>query len=254
MNHYTHAITRIPGDDCGEGLTTSGLGPPDVATLRRQHATYVEMLRAFGLMVVVLDPLPGFPDAYFVEDAAVFLPDAAVITRPGTPSRLGEAEAISPAAAKFRPVEMIRPPGTLDGGDVMATDAGWFIGLSERTNETGARQLGAMLEARGIEWHTVSVGRGLHLKSSVNWIGGDTLLMTQAFAHLPRFGFFRKIIVPDEEAYAANTLWINDHLITPAGFPRTLARLVAAGFEVTELDMSEVAKMDGGLSCLSLRF
>lgn len=254
MRHYTHAIVRIPGDDCGDGLTAAGLGPPDVAALRRQHGTYVEALRALGLMVAVLDPLPGFPDAYFVEDAAVFLPDAAVITRPGASSRLGEAEALAPAAAKFRPLEFIRAPGVLDGGDVMATDGGWFIGLSERTDRDGARQLGALLDARGIGWQTVPVGRGLHLKSSVNWIGGNTLLLTRTFADAPQFAGYDKIIVPDHEARAANTLWINDQLLMPAGFPETLARLRSAGFDATELDMSEVAKMDGGLSCLSLRF
>jgi dimethylargininase len=130
----------------------------------------------------------------------------------------------------------------------------FFIGLSERTNKEGAEQLGCTLEAYGNNWTTIPVVSGLHLKSSVNYVGGNTLLVTESFADFDEFRSYDKIIVDRDEAYACNTLLVNDRLITPRGFPTTRRKLERKGFEIVELDMSEARKMDGGLTCLSIRF
>jgi len=251
---FTHAITRKPGPDFASGITTSLLGPPDSALMMRQHAAYVDLLTSLGLEVVELDPLPGYPDAYFVEDAAVVTPDVAVITRPGARSRRGEEKAIELILAQYRRIERIRAPGTLDGGDVLAVDGHFFVGISHRTNKEGARQLGRILERYGNEWTSVPVTGGLHLKSSINHIGNHTLLVTRACADLSVLKTFEKIVVEKGEEYAANVLFINGNLIVPKGFPETREQLGQADGNLFELDVSEARKMDGGLTCMSLRF
>jgi dimethylargininase len=189
-----------------------------------------------------------------VEDTAVVTPDVAVIARPGAKARQGEEDSIAPVLARYRKTVRIAAPGTLDGGDVLMVGNHFFIGLSERTNKEGAAQLGKYLEEYGSTRDVISVGAGLHLKSSINYIGNNTLLVTEELAKEAVFQKYDKIIVNSDEEYAANNLWINDYLITPAGFPGTRRQLDAAGMKVIELDMSEVRKMDGGLTCLSLRF
>lgn len=256
---FTHAITRLPGEDAAQGITTSHLGPPDYQLLLAQHAAYVAALRSLGLEVTVLDPLPGFPDAYFVEDAAVFTPGLAVLTRPGAPARRGEADAIEPALVGRRPLARIEAPGTLDGGDVLMVGNHFFIGLSERTNRPGAEQLGALLSQHGYTWQAVPVGAGLHLKSSVNYAGKnasgkDTLLITPGLAADPAFAGYEHVLVAPGEEYAANVLWVNGTLIVPAGYPVTGQKLAALGLPLFELEVSEVGKMDGGLTCMSLRY
>jgi dimethylargininase len=251
---FTRAITRRPGEDFAQGLTTSDLGPPSYELIVRQHEAYVETLRSLGLETVVLDGLPGHPDATFVEDTAVVTPDVAIITNPGAEARRGEADAIEPVLARYRRTVRIRAPGTVDGGDVLRVGAHFFIGISDRTNEEGAEQLGRILEEYGHTWTAVPVAAGLHLKSSVNHVGQRTLIVTQAFAALDEFRGYDKIVLGQAEAYAANTLLINDCLIIPQGFPGTRKKLEAMGLEIIELDVSEARKMDGGLTCMSLRF
>jgi dimethylargininase len=257
MTPFTRALCRTPGADAASGLTTSSaLGAPDHVRLLAQHAAYVDTLRGLGLTVDVLPPLPGFPDAYFVEDPVVFTPSVALVTRPGAAARLGEAEAIAPALAKYadKRVERVEAPATLDGGDVLCAGGHWFIGLSDRTNAEGAASLGKVLEAQGLRWTSVPVGAGLHLKSSVNSLGDSRVIVVPDFAEHPAFAALAKVVVDSAEEYAANTLWINGTLITPRGFPKTLAKLQALGMPVVELDTGEIRKMDGGLTCLSLRF
>ncbi len=259
--HFSVAIARRPGPDFAQGQTTYS-GPPATAqsydTLLAQHSAYLDTLRGFGLEVIVLDALPGFPDAYFVEDTAVVTPHVAVITRPGAPSRQGEEATIATALANVlgrdRPIAHIAAPGTVDGGDVMMVSNHFFIGLSDRTNLAGAEQLGQILAAHGHTWQTVPVAAGLHLKSSVNWVGGNTLLLSADFADLPAFASYDRLVSPKDEEYACNTLWVNDRLIMPSGFPTIAAKLASLGHAIATLDMSEVQRMDGGLSCLSLRF
>lgn len=253
-NHFTRAIARQPGSNFAQGLTTAYLGVPDLNKMLVQHQAYVETLRTLGLTVTVLEPLVDFPDAYFVEDVAVVLPEVAVITRPGAPSRQGEAASIEPVLARHRPLVFIESPGTLEGGDVLLAGERFFIGLSERTNQTGAEQLGQIVKEYGYNWTAVPLPGGLHLKSSVTYIGDNILLVTAGLADQLAFADFQKVIVDAAETYAANSLLVNDHLIMPQGYPGLYRRLSGLGRTIIELDVSEARKMDGGLTCMSLRF
>jgi len=249
----TRAITRRPAETMAEGITTSHLGPPDYELALAQHAAYVDALRALSLEVVVLPPLPEYPDAHFVEDTAVVTPQLAVIANPGAEQRRGERDAIEPILARYRPTVRIEDPGTLDGGDVLQAGSTYFIGLSGRTNEEGARQLGAILEESGARWETIEVPTGLHLKSNASYLGRGTMLLDESLARAPQFRGFDVIVADRSERGAASTLHINGALFVAAGFPETRARLERAGFDPIELDMSEMQKMDGGLTCLSIR-
>ena len=251
---FTHAITRVPGANFASGLTThTDPEKPDYNRILQQHAAYVAALQDMGLEVIIMDPLVDHPDAYFVEDAAVVTPHIAVITNPGADSRKGETDSIGRMLSQFHDVRYIRAPGTVDGGDVLMVGTHFFIGISERTNQEGARQLGAILKEFGYTWVTVAVGAGLHFKSSVNYIGENTLLVTNDFAEHELLKGYDKIIVDPDENYAANTLFVNDHLIMPAGYPKTRRKLAKLKSSILELDVSEVRKMDGGLTCMSLR-
>lgn len=251
---FTRALCRLPGPDAAAGLTTSTLGPPDQVRLLAQHAAYVAALRDQGLEVEVLPPLPGHPDAYFVEDPAVVVPELAVVTRPGAPARRGEAAALAPALAPHRPLAAIEGPGTLDGGDVLVVGHRVLVGRSERTNQAGIAALGRLLAPHGYQVTAVPVGAGLHLKSSVNWVGGETLVVAADFAARAALAPFRLLELDPSEGYAANVLWVNGALLLPSGFPRTRALLASLGLPLVELDTSEIRKMDGGLTCLSVRF
>ena len=252
--NISHAIARRPGKDMALGITTANLGDPDIFKAMEQFDAYVKTLEGAGVSVTVLDPLEGFPDAQFVEDTAVIVPELAVVTRPGAPARQGEVASMESALQAFRATVRIEPPGTLDGGDVLIAGKQVFIGLSERTDQAGASQLGEYLADFGYTWVGIPVAAGLHFKSSVNMIGHDTLLTTKTFADHPALDHFRCIVVADEEQYAANALLINDHLILPSGYPDTRKKVAGMGKPIIEVDTSEFRKMDGGLTCLSLRF
>ncbi len=253
-HNFTRALCRRPGPDLAAGITNAGMGVPDFNLACEQFEKYVALLGECGLDVSVLEALEGFPDAHFVEDTAVVTPDVAVITHPGAPARQGEQHTIAKAMTEHRTLAKIESPGTLDGGDILMIGTHFLIGVSDRTNEEGARQLGAILESHGNTWQPVPVGAGLHFKSSVNLVGPGTLLVTETFAGRRELADFKQIIVPPEEEYAANTLLINGRLIMPTGYPETRARLEELGQPITELDTSEFRRMDGGLTCLSLRF
>jgi dimethylargininase len=251
---FTHAIVRTPGPDAGDGLTTAALGRADHAALLRQHAAYVQTLKDLGLAITHLEPLDDHPDAYFVEDAALMFPELAVITRPGAPRRLTEAEALSGTLATFRTTVQLTAPATLDGGDVLTIGKRVFVGLGERTNAAGAEELAGILAPHGYTTLPVPVPAGLHLKSSVTWAGADVVVLTEALASRDEFSGYQQVIVPDEEAYAANVLWVNGTLLLPRGFPRTEELCARLGLPLRVLDQSEVRKMDGALTCMSLRF
>jgi dimethylargininase len=249
----TRTIIRRPGADFAAGITTAGLGAPDHARMLAQHAAYATTLRALGLAVDLLEPLPGFPDAYFVEDVAVIVPELAVIARPGAPSRREEAESMVPVLSLHREVVRLEQPATLDGGDVLVADRTVFVGLSARTNAEGAAQLARFLEPHGYRTRTIPVAAGLHLKSSVSFLGGETLLVTERFADAPELLGYRRIVVDAGDEAACNTLLVNGTLLAPAGFAGARRKLEEAGLPIVELDVSEARKMDGGLSCMSLR-
>lgn len=236
------------------GLTTAGLGWPDYRLALEQHDAYCRALADLGLDVTVLDPANGYPDGCFVEDTAVVCEQVAVITPLGAPSRQGEQETIEPVLAKFKPVVRIELPATLEGGDVLQVNDTFFVGLSNRTNRAGAEALGAATVDHGYKVVTMECCDTLHFKTDVNYVGNNTLLVSPFFEHAAELARFDRIVVEDDESYARNCLYINDTIIVPAGFPRTLEKVQALGNPVVVLDMSEFRKLDGGLTCLSLRF
>jgi len=250
---YKFALTRKPGPDFKHGITTVNQASPSYDLMISQHERYIETLRGIGLTVEVLDPLIGFPDSYFVEDAAIVTPQIAVITNPGAPARRGEAGFIEPALAKYLPTARISSPGTIDGGDVLIIADQVFIGISERTNQDGANQLTGILSTFDYKSTFIPVESGLHLKSSVNYVGKNTLLLSSQYAERPEFKDFFQIVIDEDESYAANTLWVNDFLIMPAGYPKTRQNLAELELPIHVIDVSEARKMDGGLTCMSLR-
>lgn len=251
------AIIRPPGPTFARGITRSGLGPPDVGMALAQHAAYASALEAAGVRVVRLPADPAHPDATFVEDAAVLIGRDAILTRPGAESRRGEVPSIGAALAPLvAGIEAIEEPGTLDGGDVLEAGRRFLIGISERTNETGARQLAERLALRGRTALPVPIGgipELLHLKTGISWIGDGVALATPAIAPVARSLAAEVIVVDPEEAYAANAIRVNGRVFLPSGAPRLERRLRERGFSIVALEMSEFRKMDGGLSCLSLR-
>lgn len=258
MSQFSHAIVRLPGVNYADGLTRVDLGAPSLAKVMAQHERYCAVLRDCGLELTVLQADERYPDGTFVEDAAVLLPDAAMIARPGAKSRQGEVIAIDDALrGHYSDFERIESPGTLDGGDICEADRHVFIGLSHRTNEEGAAQLARWLEAHGYSSSTVDI-RGmdsiLHLKSGIAWLGDHRLLVIEELADHPAFAGIEQVVVEPDEMYAANAIRVNDHVLIARGYPKLQAQLESLGYDCVTLDMSEYAKMDGGLSCLSLRF
>ncbi|BCS89412.1 dimethylarginine dimethylaminohydrolase family protein [Pseudodesulfovibrio sediminis] len=251
---FTRAITRKPGPEMVAGITSQNLGTPDFDLALKQHATYVQTLKVLGLEVTVLEAEPGYPDCCFVEDTAVVCEQVAVIAPLGAPTRQGEQESMEPVLAKFKPVEHVLPPALFEGGDVLQVGRKFYIGLTERTNQAGAEALGAAVAAHGYEWFAMQCGPSLHFKTDVNYIGENTLLVSPFFENAPELAEYTRIVVDDDEAYARNCLHINGTTIVPAGFPKTLAKIEAAGIQTVVIEMSEYRKLDGGLTCLSLRF
>jgi dimethylargininase len=253
---FKHAIVRIPGENFARGLTTALLGAPVYDWVLQQHARYCDALQACGLALTTLEVDPDHPDSTFVEDTAVLTAHSAILTRPGARSREGEVAAIRHAVRCFYPATLeIDAPGTVDGGDICEAESHFFLGLSQRTNEEGIRQLAAHLAREGYTSSVIDV-RGinsiLHLKSGVSYIGDETLVVMEEMA--PLFAGYELIRVAAEESYAANCIRVNEKVLVAAGYPRLTAELGARGFHPLELEMSEFRKMDGGLSCLSLRF
>ncbi len=255
---FKNAILRRPGTNYAQGLTTSGLGPPEFAKAVEQHERYREALERCGLEVTCLEADPAHPDAVFVEDTAVLAERCAVLARPGAASREGEVEGIREAVGRFFPEpRRVLSPGTLDGGDICQAGDHFFIGVSHRTNEEGARQLSAHLADAGYTSSPVDIrgiGGILHLKSGMAYLGEGRILAIEALAGAAPFEGFEIVRVPRGEEYAANCVRVNDRVLFAAGYPETLALLAGLGYETALLDVSEYRKMDGGLSCLSLRF
>jgi dimethylargininase len=252
---FSRAIVRKPCRRIAEGLASADLGKPDYEKALAQHDEYVAALRTCGLQVTVLPADERYPDSTFVEDAAILTPCCAILTNPGAEPRRGEVEAIREVVAGFYDrIETIQPPATIEGGDVMRVGNRFYIGLSERTNEKGANQLMGILSRYGMEGLKVRLNGMLHLKTGVGYLEKGNLLITEPFFKDPAFRPFHPIEVEKQEAYAANSLWINDTVLVPEGFPATRARIESAGYDAIPVDVSEYRKIDGGLSCLSLRF
>jgi len=255
---FTRAIVRPPAATFAAGITTSGLGPPDLALALEQHDAYCHTLERLGLALVRLAPDAAFPDSTFVEDAAIVTARGAMLTRPGAPSRAGEVAAVGTALGRWFPeLEAITAPGTVDGGDVCEAGPHFFIRLSARTNGEGAAQLADWLEQRGFGSSVIDIRRMpglLHLKTGLAWLGGRRLLATDEVAGDEALGGWEVVRVPAGEEYAANCVRVNDVVLIAQGYPATAALLGALGYEIAVLEMSEYRKMDGGLSCLSVRW
>ena len=251
---FTTAITRLPGKDFAQGLTNSGLGAPDYELAVQQHAAYVAALKKRGLQVIELEPLAGFPDACFVEDVAVVTPEITIVTRPGAESRRGETVFIEATLKDHREIKFIEPPGMLEGGDVMIVGKNCYVGISQRTNEEGVEQLRDILKFFGYTSHAIKMEEGLHLKSDVNYVDEETLVVTEAMNQRAEFHEYKKIVVIESERYAANIVRVNDRLIIADGFSDTAEQLDKTDYPLIALNVGEFRKMDGGLTCLSLRF
>jgi len=252
------ALTRAPAATLAEcELTYLDRAPIDLALARSQHRHYVEALRALGCTVRELPADDDLADSVFVEDTAVVVDELAVVTRPGAASRRGETASIAAVLAAYRPLREILEPGTLDGGDVCEAGNHFLIGISARTNAEGAAQLARWLAGGGCTCDCIDIRSTpgiLHLKSGLSYIGDNRMVVIDSLADHPALARYESVRVEPGEEYAANCIRVNDRLLLPGGYPRLSARLAALGYTVVELEMSEFRKMDGGLSCLSLRF
>jgi dimethylargininase len=242
----------------GKGLTTVDLGAPDYARALAQHEAYCAALEQCGLDLTHLERDERHPDATFVEDTAVATERFAVLTRPGAPSRAGEVASIrEPLAEFYSAIHSIREPGTLDGGDVCEAGNHFFIGISARTNEAGAAQLAELLASCSYTSSFVNISgvEGiLHLKSGLAYLGDNRLVARETLAARKEFRDYDVVRVKPAEEYAANCVRLNDHVLIAAGYPALEASLRDLAYRTIPLAMSEFQKMDGGLSCLSLRF
>lgn len=258
----THAIVRPPAQSMVHGITEAQLGTPDWALATHQFDTYCGALEDCGVTLTRVDTDEEQPDCVFIEDTALVTPKMAVATRPGAVSRRGEVPPVAAVLREIFPqVVEVEAPGTVDAGDIMNVDGHHFIGLSTRTNEAGASQVIAALQDCGLSGQTVRMPDILHFKTGINYLSHGRLIVAAGFlehlrshaAEFPRSDF-ELLVVPDAEAYAANALRVNERVLLASGYPHTEAMLRGAGYDVVLLDMSEFRKLDGGLSCLSLRF
>jgi dimethylargininase len=228
--------------------------PIDLATAQEQHHAYEELLGKLGARVISLPAEPDLPDSMFVEDPAIVLDELAVIFPLGTETRRREAASLALALSEFRTLQHVSLPGTLEGGDVLRIGRKLFVGLTQRSNAEGIRQLAAILSPHGYEVIAVPVTGCLHLKSAVTHLGRNTLLANRAWFDAAPLAGHEWIDVDPAESHASNALALGGTVIFPTSFPRTRARIEARGFHVTSLDISELQKAESGLTCSSLLF
>lgn len=249
------AITREVSPalaDCE--LSFIGRGVIDVARAATQHHAYCAALAALGCRVIRLDAEPGFPDSVFVEDVAMVVDEVAVMTRPGALSRRAEGLRIAEVLSPFRPLLHIEAPATLDGGDILRIGRDLYVGRSERSNDAGIAQLATLLAPYGYTIHPVAIRDCLHLKSAVSLASDGTVLMQPAWVDRAPFAAYDIIEVDPAEQHAANVLRAGQGLVMADCFPRTRARLEAAGLSVVAVDVSELQKAEGAVTCCSIVF
>jgi dimethylargininase len=228
--------------------------PIDLENARAQHHAYEQLLETLGARVLSLPAEPDLPDSMFVEDPAIVLDELAVIFPLGTASRRPEAPSLAQAISRFRKLQHVTLPGTLEGGDILRIGSNLFVSVTKRSNPEGIRQLTAMLAPHHYEVIAVPVTGCLHLKSAVTSLSRNTLLANRAWFDPSPFSGYHWIEIDPAEPHAANALSLANTVIFPASFPRTRARIEAAGFHVTSLDISELQKAESGLTCSSLIF
>jgi len=253
---FSDAIVREPCRSIAHGLRATDRGDPDFSRFQAEHAGYIGSLERAGLSVSVLGPLQPYPDSVFIEDAALCLPEGIVMLRPGAPSRTGEAAVLAgELRALGHEVVHCESDGFVDGGDILVTDAAVVVGLSGRTDRAGFEWLRSVLVAWGYRLRPVRTPDAvLHLKSDCCVLDSHTVLATERLAAAECFAGFRVLVVPQGEEAAANSIRINDTVLVPAGFPATARLISAAGYRVETVAVSQAALLDGGLSCMSLRF
>ena len=250
----TTAIVRGVSPSLGRcELTYLEREPIDVERAAAQHAAYVDLLRRdLGLEVVEIPPDDALPDGCFVEDAAVVLDEAALITMPGAASRRGELPAVAQALGRLRRLERTEQPATIEGGDVLRVGRTVFVGRSPRTNEAGIARLRAFAEPLDYAVVPVEVTGCLHLKSAVTALDDARLLANTAWIDVRPFAALEIVDVPEEEPGAANVLCIDGTIVAHPGFPRTIERIAARGYAPRLLDVSEFLKAEAALTCKSL--
>lgn len=252
---FSRAIVREPGPSLVNGITTANLGVPDYQLALKQHQAYSQALAECGLTVITMPADNDHPDSTFVEDTALLTPECAIMMRPGAPARREETTGIREVIrGLFSMIESVEAPGTADAGDIMAVGQHYYIGLSQRTNLSGASQIISILGAYGMTGSTVPLEQVLHLKSGVAYLEENTMVVAGEFKTRSEFKKFHQIPVDDDEQYAANCLWLNGTVLVAAGHPKIERAIREAGYETIALDVSEFRKLNGGLSCLSLRF
>ena len=252
---FTHAIVRQPAKNIIKGLRAVDIGSPDDDQMICADNDYVEALVSAGVKVISLKPLDKFPDGQFVEDTALCLPEAVILMRPGAPSRLGEVCEIEPQLRDlFEAVYEIEKPGHIEGGDILVTGKEILVGRSARTNENGVSQLSEIVTPLGYVMREVfTPPEILHFKTDCSLLGPDEILSTKRLQDSGCFDGYQVVNVADGEEASANAIRVNDYVIMPAGFPKTKAILEDHGYKVKVINNTECAKLDGGMSCLSLR-
>ncbi len=235
-------------------LTYLERSPINLGLAIGQHLNYRNRLCDLGLKVSYLPSHPGMADAVFVEDTAVILDEIAVITRPGATSRRAETVSVADALAIYRRLDLIRPPGTLEGGDVLRIDRTLFVGLTSRTNQDGIQQLNRIVAPFDYRVEPVEVDGCLHLKTACTYLGDGSILANREWFDPSKFSDFVILDVPVDEPWSANTLKIGETLLIPLGFPVTQELLDKKGFDVQTIEIGELQKAEAGLTCLSLIF
>lgn len=252
---FKNAIVRKPAQSMINGLSDANLGMPDYENACKQHDDYIAALKECGLDVIELEACEQYPDSCFVEDVALMTPKCAILTNPGAPSRRGEVQHIENTVRQFyKDVETIKEPGFVEAGDIMMVGDHYYIGLSARTNQSGANQMIAILEKYGLTGSIVELSEVLHLKTGLSYLEDNNLAVCGEFLTKPEFQKFNFIEIDENESYSANSVWINGTVLIPSGFPETVKKVKKAGYKIREVNVSEFQKLDGGLSCLSLRF
>lgn len=253
---FSRAITRRPASSIVNGLRAEDIGTPDLEQMLADHAHYVATLKRTGAEVIELPPLEDYPDGVFVEDTALCLPQGAILMRPGAPTRMGEVDEMEPVLRQvYDDVRRIEGPGHIEGGDILVTSREVLVGRSARTDAQGVAELEAIVSDWGHSLREVFTPPGvLHFKTDCSLLDAETVLSTKRLEASGCFEGYRVINTAEGEEAAANTIRFNELVLMPAGFPRTAETLDKAGFEVVEINNSECAKLDGGMSCLSLRF
>ena len=253
---FTHAISRRPSASITDGLRAVDVGTPDLALFQQHHADYVAALRETGAEVTLLAPLEPYPDAVFVEDTALCLPQGAILMRPGAPSRMGEVAHMAPVLRDcYDDLREIKGPGHIEGGDILVTGREVLVGRSDRTDAAGVAELAEIVGEWGHSLREVFTPPGvLHFKTDCSLMDAETILSTKRLSASGCFDGYKVLDVAEGEEAAANAIRFNNLVLFPVGFPRTAEMLSNAGYEVVEIDNSDCAKLDGGMSCLSLRF